>query len=848
MRHVAWLALLWACPVFTQQSAPPEAKFPPAETSRQEQLPRGVVREIEFTGLRRVSAGTLRQRVALRPGDELNPDALARDVRALERTGWFDAVSVEVTELPVLLAAREVFGEPAALPAMPLLRATFVLAERPFLERVDFRGSRLLTRARIAAVLEAEKVALRTATFLHPAELWRAKRALQAALAERGYPLATVRVRVQPTRTHSARVTFEMDDGPRVAVSRLRFTGNEQHDDSELRREMRRLRPGALLAAWREQDVYTRQRLESDLERIAAFYRNRGGLEARLGAPQVTLVEQPARRWLPWPRKVQGLFYEIEIPVVEGPVYRLAEVHLRGAESFERTAEAGRVLQSFTAGEVFSEQKIEQARSELARLLREKDEPRPLVETEIEKDAAARTVRVFFRVRPAPRYTVRRLDISGHHRLPLSFYLRRIGLREGEFFDAEKLERGLLRLSAHGFVRPPRAEDLRVTLDGASRSAEVFLRVEELGRQRITWSGGRNPFGSALGISYTIFNLLRMEEWLSAQLEAAPDSVHVLLGVARDSVFGTPATLGVSLFRHVVEPRLLTSFGRQPLFSSRSQGLGMAWTQPASARDQFAVRYDVSRSVTDNNWLSLVGAPGGNARSTQRRSALGTTWSRTQPRAAADASMAFAGGWLGGDERWFKASLTAARLLGDPFTNGRNTWAFRGHAAGVRSLGGPLLPFTSRFYPGDELVRGARTNGLTPYLVASGTGAEGTETSRAIAGGANAVAAINAEYRWPLEPRTELVGFFDAGTSWLVPGWLGGAESDARVLRGTSGALRASTGLELRWEIPVLNQTLRVYAAANPLRLAQTILLPDGTPFLTGEKRLALGWALGTLF
>jgi outer membrane protein assembly factor BamA len=210
--------------------------------------------------------------------------------------------------------------------------------------------------------------------------------------------------------------------------------------------------------------------------------------------------------------------------------------------------------------------------------------------------------------------------------------------------------------------------------------------------------------------------------------------------------------------------------------------------------------------------------------------------------------MAFAGGWLGGDEHSFKTSFTGARLFADPLTGGRNTWAFRGHAAGVRSLGGPLLPFTSRFYPGDELVRGARTNGLTPYLVVSGTGADGTQTSRAIAGGANAVAAANAEYRWPLEPRTELVGFFDAGTSWLVPSWLGGAESDTRVLDGSSGALRASTGLELRWEIPVLNQTLRVYAAANPLRLAQMILLPDGTPFLTGEKRLALGWALGTMF
>jgi outer membrane protein insertion porin family len=842
MRLVALLALLWAFPAPAQQSAPPEDLRPAAETPQQ--TPRGIVREIEFTGLRRISAATLRLRVALRPGDELNSDALARDVRALERTGWFDSVRVEVAELPLLLAARET----AALPAMPVLRVTFAVAERPFLEKVDFRGSRLLTRERIAAALAAERLELRTATFLNPAELWRAKRALLAALAERGHSLATIRVRQQETRTHSARVTFEIDDGPRVAVSRVRFAGNEQFSDRALRREMRRLSPGALLAAWREKDIYTRQRLESDLDRVAAFYRNRGGLDARLGPPQVTLVEQPARRWLPWPRKVQGLFYEIEIPVVEGPMYHLAEVNLRGAEILGRSAAADRILQAFSAGEIFSEQKVEQAREELTLLLRKKDEPRPLVETEIEKNAGARTVRVLFHVRPAPRYTVRRLEISGHHRFPVSFYLRRIGVREGELFDAERLERGLLRLSANGFVRPARADDLRVTLDDATQSAEIYLRVEEIGRQRVAWSGGRNQFGSALGIAYTIFNLLRMEELLSAQLEAAPDSVHALLGVARDSVFGTSATLGLSVFRNVVEPRLRTSFGRQPLFTSRSQGFAAAWTQPASASDQVAVRYDFSKTATNNNWLTLAGVSGGNSRATQSRSALGAAWSRTHPRNAADASVVFAGGWLGGDEHSLKTSFTGARVFTDPLTSGRNTWAFRGHAAAVGSLGGPLLPFTSRFYPGDELVRGARTNGLTPYIIASGTGADGVQASRAIAGGANAVAAVNAEYRWTIESRTELVGFFDAGTSWLLPPWLGSAERETRVLDGTSGAVRVSTGVELRWEVPLLNQTLRVYASANPLRIAQTILLPDGTPFHAGEKRLALGWALGTMF
>jgi hypothetical protein len=54
--------------------------------------------------------------------------------------------------------------------------------------------------------------------------------------------------------------------------------------------------------------------------------------------------------------------------------------------------------------------------------------------------------------------------------------------------------------------------------------------------------------------------------------------------------------------------------------------------------------------------------------------------------------------------------------------------------------------------------------------------------------------------------------------------------------------VRASTGLELRWQIPAVEQPLRLDLAINPLRLARLFLL-DGSRFRAPDR--LLGWTWG---
>jgi outer membrane protein assembly factor BamA len=108
------------------------------------------------------------------------------------------------------------------------------------------------------------------------------------------------------------------------------------------------------------------------------------------------------------------------------------------------------------------------------------------------------------------------------------------------------------------------------------------------------------------------------------------------------------------------------------------------------------------------------------------------------------------------------------------------------------------------------------------------------------------ISAANAEYRVPLEGGTQAAGFFDLGSGWLLPNWLG--KTRPTLLDSTNGIVHGSIGIELRWTVPEIQVPVRAYYAVNVWRLNRFLQLPDGSLFHAHNRLFAFGWALGRLF
>jgi len=684
------------------------------EKGTETQRVNGIIREVRFVGLKRIFSEALQEHINSRVGDPLIQRTVERDVRALANLGWFDFVSAEVVPITDSLARDEASD----------LRLVFKLEERPYLSKIIFHGSEVLSRERILQLLAERKIMLNVSAPLDRVELSRASRCIKGELQTLGHPQANVHVVLEEVSTATVSARFEIADGPQVSVTQVTFSGNQAVPQKLLERQMRQVAPKAHFARLRHKNIYTEERLQQDLERITEYYRNHGYAEARIGTPVV-----------------------------------------------ERDYVVGQHMMLF-----------------------------------------------------------RHQHLS---RQP---------------FDPKKLRSGLERLVRTGYVRSFEPEDIRTQFDEARHSVDVSIRVTEVGQQKISLTGGWNNLGGTIGAAYSVFNLLGGEELIDSHIDVGPDSLHLALRIAEESLFGSRVTASLTVFQDVVRPHLPGVLGNRHFLSTRNAGFAVGWGYPLSSNETLTTNYTISHQTTQYAVElppSLTGLVGNQIGSSTSIHSFGADWVGGNNSQHWDIGPSVSGGRLGGDENLVRSSVEYDRIRRDPLTNGRNSWVFRSYAAGVSSFRGDLL-FQNRYFTGDELLRGFRRGEMSPYSLEDLTDSSGKDSFQAIPTGADLLVAMNAEYRVPVAPRTQVVGFYDTGSGWLLPNWLG--PGHPALLSGTNGILRASTGFEVRWQIPAVEQPLRLDLAINPLRLAKSFLLPDGSRFRAPDRLLGWTWGLGPLF
>jgi outer membrane protein assembly complex protein YaeT len=803
------------------------------------------ITDISFTGLRHISPKAIEAQISSRAGGPLDARRIETDVQTLARLGWFESIQVE---------ARASTTPPPQLPEGPdRVAIVFHLKELAFLSNVNYSGSRLLSQKQIEKLLEEKNLAPGLGKPANPAALQRVAFAIRFALNELGHPEASVQIQREAAQNATVSVRFEVSDGPQLRVRRVSFEGNPQFSTKLLRGQMRSITPWKPFAPWRSKNAYTPDAFEQDRHRILSYYQDHGYPEARIGSPQVARISEPSRRCMLWPGDVTVEGLSLTIPVEAGPFYRFKSI--KSGSALKEAAERGGnpvEIPDVWKGRPYSARAIEHLRrSWLTRIQPQnpKDDSGPFrsVEARPAFDDDKHTANVTIDLSDSPPYVVQRIEFQGLHKFSDRYLRRRIPLREGQPVNDRALEAGLARLQRTGYFRPIRKEDIQVRMDDVTHTANVLIRVEEIGQQRASLLGGRGQFGSTLGIAYTLFDLLNREELLSAQLEGGPESLQVMLGLAKEGIFGTRASLAFSVFNNVLRPRFASS-EHGPFFTSHNAGINIPWTYAASSTDSLAVSYTLSRATTDYKVLfpsTTTGVTSSDVRTRISSRALGAGWAHDTGNEHLAFSSSVSGGVLGGGENMLRTSGEYVRVARDPIFSPGNAWAIRTTFSGAGSYRGEM-PFYSRFFAGDEIVRGFRPGELGPYALTSQTVNSGATTYSAAPAGGNLIAGANAEYRIPLSRGTEAAGFFDLGSGWLLPNWLGPARP--LLLSSTNGVLHGSTGVELRWTVPVVNVPFRAYYALNLLRLDRSIRLSDKSIFLARNRFSAFGWGLGALF
>jgi outer membrane protein insertion porin family len=411
-----------------------------------------VVRNFRVEGAQRISEGTIYNYLPINIGDTVDERRLREAGRALFETSFFQDFEFR----------RD--GDTLVI----------VVLERPSILEFTFDGNKDIKDEDLEKVLTENGLA--TGKTFDQATVDQLTQSLTEEYYGRGKYGAKVTATVEPVPDNRVRVSIQIEEGDRAKIRQVNIVGNTSFEEDEIIGDFE-LSTGNWLSFIRNNDRYSKEALEGDLEKLRSFYMDRGYADFRADDVQVAI--SPDKR---------DIF--VTISITEGDRYTISDVKLAGEMVVpERDLE---LLMLAQPGQTFSQAVLTQA-EELMGFRLGRDgyafaEVRAVPELNEETKEAAIT----FFIDPRNRVYVRRINFNGADNVNDEVFRREMRQLEGGYLSNALVDRSKLSLQQLPYVENVDHETTPVP--GSPDLVDVDFEIEE---------GLPGQFGGSLGYSET---------------------------------------------------------------------------------------------------------------------------------------------------------------------------------------------------------------------------------------------------------------------------------------------------------------------------------------------------------
>ena len=396
-----------------------------------------VLQDIRIEGLQRTDPGTVFGALPFRIGDTYNDEKGAAALRALFATGLFNDVRIEIDGEAAIVVVDE--------------RA--VVASVNFVGLKEFDSEPLVKSLRDAGIGEGLP--------FDKALVDRAEQEIKRQYLSRSLYGAEVVTTVTPLERNRVNVTFTMNEGEAAKISEIQLVGAKAFRESTLL-GLFDLTPTGWLTWYTKNDRYSRAKLNADLEKLRAWYVNRGYLEFAIESTQVTI--SPDKQSI-----------TISISIREGQPYTVTAVRLEG-EWLGKDDEF-RSLVGIRPGTPYNGEAV----AETARRMTERFglygyafarvEPRP----EIDRDKGQ--VALVLSADPQRRVYVRRIDVAGNSKTRDEVIRRELRQLESSWYDGDRIKLSRDRVDRLGYFSDVGVDTTEVP--GSPDQVDLTVKVEE---------------------------------------------------------------------------------------------------------------------------------------------------------------------------------------------------------------------------------------------------------------------------------------------------------------------------------------------------------------------------------
>lgn len=766
------------------------------------------------------------------------------------------------------------------------------MEERQRVKIVEFTGSKKLETSKITEQLRTQNAEIRVDTFIDPALLRKVEGILRDMLKEKGFQNAeaTHEIKEVSGGPKLINVSFIMSEGPKVKIRRLDFVGNQAASDGDLKKRMKNNKSQWMFSWITGRGTYQEAKFEEDADRVMQWYLDRGYINAQVGIPELKVLGDSDDK--------KTRYIELKIPVTEGERYRVGNFDFAGNTVVK--TEGLRPLFKLRPGDYYSQdairkgfQKAQEAYGSLgymeftgypenkARDAADPSQPAaPAALAAVEEKKGPHLVDVTMRIQEGKQYFVNRITFVGNTTTRDNVIRREMRVYEGSVFNSEALKFSIRRLNQLGYFKPLEGPPKDVTVDklpaqgNDAPKVDVKMNLEEQNRNQLSFGAGVSQFEGFFGqLSFQTSNFLGRGESLTVSLQAGSRAKNYTLAFTEPFLFDRNITGGVNLFSQ--EVRYINQFTQKSVGTSLTFGypLGRGFWRMFTNYSYQRVRVtEINEAYNDPILLArnpflrdslLIGEGGERIISQVSPSIVYNTvdqpiFPTTGKRFTASVDLA----GLGGNTNFYKPMVENVWIMRQ---NARMSLATRAQFEYIQNFTGTSLSlpiFEMLFLGGEYSVRGFDIRTIGPS----------DPVTHLVIGG-NKSLLFNVEQNINIAGPVRAILFFDAGQvrpsgqpfSWyenliaaipVIPPPLTDPLNQTVVLQsledslkptpirviGQVAAFKSSTGLEIRFFMPVLNVPFRLIFAENISR--QGVLNNNLQP----TKGFVFRFAVGTTF
>jgi outer membrane protein insertion porin family len=522
---LASVALFTRCAVAISQSAL-------AQTANDADF---TVGDIRVEGLQRVTEGTVYNYLPVNIGDHLNPTRVREAIRALYATGFFRDVQLRRDGNTLLV----------------------VLLERPSIESFEITGNKDIKTEDLQKSLR--NVGLATGKTFDRSVLEDVTGYLTDQYYSRGKYAVRVDTHVEEETGNRVKIKIEIKEGKRAKIRQINLVGNHTYKQGEVL-DTFELKTPNWKSWYKQDDRYSRESLQGDLEKLRNFYMDRGYANFQIDSTQVAIA----------PEK-DDIF--ITVNLQEGDVFKVSDVKLAGTFVVPK-ADLEKLL-LVKPGQTFNQKLITSTQELIQNRLGQDGYAFAKVDPVPTPNNTTHEVSLTFFVDPGNRVYVRNITFSGSNRINDEVLRREMRQLEGGWLSNTSLERSKQRVQRLPYVKNVSFETTPVT--GSPDQVDVAFKVEEGPSAQLGGGiGYSETYKFQLNGSYTDANFLGTGQRISVELNGGAFSkVYSLQHTdPYTSIDGVSRTESVT-YRDVTQ--FVSSSSN---FSSKTVSGGVTWDYP----------------------------------------------------------------------------------------------------------------------------------------------------------------------------------------------------------------------------------------------------------------------------